>query len=220
MLGAAGGFLPSSFRPERGFVAEKNAKKREVFRDQVYEAALHLFATRGINGVSMRALAKVMGSSTMKTYHYFRDKNEVLADVLTRTFNRFCDTLDAAADIPGTAVEQARAKRMAYIQFAMEEPESYRIMFELAHPTEEDYPAMQAAMDRTRASMRNTVAALLSEGVVAGDIDFLGHALWSAIHGPVSLYLAGKLTPGIDPVELVDSQITGLLVKFAPEMAH
>lgn len=164
----------------------------------------------------MRALAQALGTSTMKTYHYFRDKDEILAEVLTRTFNRFASVLDEAGAIEGSAFERARSKRYAYVKFALAEPESYRLMFELPHPKEHEYPQMAAAMDRTRSTMRRSMEELLTEGLVQGDPEFLGHAFWSAIHGPVSLYLAGKTTPGLNPDDLVDAEILGLFAFLSP----
>lgn len=166
----------------------------------------------------MRALAQALGTSTMKTYHYFRDKDEILAEVLTRTFDRFATILDEAGAIEGSAFERARSKRYAYTRFALSEPESYRLMFELPHPHEQNYPRMAAAMNRTRATMRKSMEELLSEGLVQGEPEFLGHAFWSAIHGPVSLYLAGKTSPGLNPDDLVDAEILGLFAFLAPKL--
>ncbi|MGB8602201.1 MAG: TetR/AcrR family transcriptional regulator [Rhizomicrobium sp.] len=198
-------------------MARKREKDAAAFRDKVCLAAIHLFAERGIAGVTMRALAQAMGTSTMKTYHYFQDKDEILAEVLTRTFNRFADVLDAAGAIEGNAYERARAKRYAYVQFALTEPESYRLMFEMPHPHEHAYPQMAAAMDRTRSGMRKSMEELLVAGLVQGNPDFIGHAFWSSMHGAVSLYLAGKMSPGINPDDVVDVGILGLFGFLSPK---
>lgn len=164
----------------------------------------------------MRALAQVMGTSTMKTYHYFRDKDEILAEVLTRTFDRFANALDEAGSIDGTAYDRAKAMRVAFARFALSEPQSYRLMFEIPHPKEHAYPHMSAAMDRTRASMRRIMEELLAAGQVQGDPEFLGHVFWSAIHGPISLYLAGKTAPELDLNDIIDVQVLGLFAFLSP----
>jgi AcrR family transcriptional regulator len=191
-------------------------KEKEEYREKLCEAARRLFAARGIDGVTMRALATEIGVSPMQPYHHFKDKNEILAEVLTRTFNRFVDVLDAADQTPGTAFDRAKAKRVAYVRFALAEPDSYRLMFSLPHPKETDYPGMSDAMNRTRASMRRSLEELIAEHFVQGDPDFLGYAFWISFHGPVSLYLAGKLPPDMSFEDLININLQGLFMVTAP----
>src|SRR5512141_377762 len=89
------------------------------FRESLCAAACRLFAERGTDGVTMRALAEVMGISPMKPYHYFRDKEESLAASMTRAFNRFVAALEVADTIEGSAYERAAARRQAYTKFAL-----------------------------------------------------------------------------------------------------
>jgi AcrR family transcriptional regulator len=185
-------------------------------RNEICDAAVNLFTQYGVEGVTMRAIAAEMGASTMKPYHYFKDKNEILAAVLARAFDRFVSILDAAGEIEGTAYERARSKRYAFSHFALRESDSYRLMFVIAHPKESDYPGMAEAMNRTRASMRRSVEELIADGLVCGDPNTLGHAFWCAIHGPLSLYLAGKLDPEVDVEETIDRLILGLFAGLKP----
>jgi AcrR family transcriptional regulator len=189
------------------------------FRESLCAAASRLFAERGTDGVTMRALAEVMGISPMKPYHYFRDKEEILAASMTRAFNRFVAALNVADTIEGSAYERAAAKRRAYTKFALAEPDCYRVMFELPHPDPGKYPALQEAMDRTRATMRCSLDALIAEGMVEGDRDTLGYVFWCAMHGPVSVYLAGKLDSVEQMDAIIDVAIKGLLLGLRPQKA-
>lgn len=186
------------------------------FRDQACAAASRLFAQRGTDGVTMRALAEVMGISPMKPYHYFRDKEEILAAVVTRAFSRFVAAVEEADKHVGSARERALAKRHAYVRFALAEPDCYRIMFELPHPDPAAYPEMQAAMDRARAIMRCSLNALVAEGVVQGEPDMLGNVFWCSMHGPVSLYLAGKLDNEEQLQAILDVAMRGLMLGLRP----
>lgn len=163
------------------------------FREELCAAASRLFVQRGTDGVTMRALAEMMGISPMKPYHYFRDKEEILAASMERAFRRFVAALETAERSEGTARERATARRHAYVSFAVAEPDCYRVMFELPHPDPAKYPGLQAAMDRARAISRRGMDALIAEGLVAGDPDVLGNVIWCALHGAVSAYIAGKL---------------------------
>ncbi len=143
----------------------------------------------------MRELASALGVSPMTPYRYFRDKDDILAAVRARAFDRFAETLEAAYAGPGTTIERACAKGDAYVRFALEEPETYRLMFDLSQPTEEEYPNLVRAMARARATMTSHVRDLVAEGILSGDPELIGHVFWATLHGAVTLHLAGKLSP-------------------------
>lgn len=190
---------------------EKAFRRKQGFRDLVYDAALHLFATRGIHGMSMRALAQVMGTSTMKTYHYFRDKDEVLAEVLTRTYDRFCNTLDQAVATADTPAARMQALADAYTGFACQAPESYHVLFELTAPEGDAYPQMMTAMSRLPALIHNQAEELVGVEAATKSADALAAALWSSLHGVVCLYLSGKLPQGVRPEDVAHMQLDALL---------
>ncbi len=186
------------------------------FREALCAAASRLFAQHGTDGVTMRALAEVMGISPMKPYHYFRDKEEILAASMTRALNRFVDAMEEADKTQGSALDRATAKRQAYTRFALAEPDCYRVMFELPHPDPAKYPALQEARERSRATLRRSLTELITEGLVQGDTETLGNVFWCSMHGPVSLYLAGKLDSVAQMDAIIDVAIKGLLLGLRP----
>jgi AcrR family transcriptional regulator len=188
------------------------------FRDRACAVAARLFAAKGPQGVTMRELASTLGVSPMTPYRYFRDKDDILAAVRARAFDRFAEALEMAYAGPGTTVERSRAKRNAYVRFALEEPETYRLMFDLSQPTEDEYPGLVRAMARARATMTSHVRDLVAEGTLSGDPELIGHVFWAALHGAVTLHLAGKLSPqyklseqyGIDRIVAEATRVLGM----------
>lgn len=188
------------------------------FRERACAVAAHLFAAKGPEGVTMRELASLLGVSPMTAYRYFRDKDDILAAVRARAFDRFAETLEIAYAGPGSVAERALSKRDAYVRFALDEPETYRLMFDLSQPTEDKYPDLVRAMTRARATMTSHVHDLVEQGIFAGDPELIGHVFWAALHGAVTLHLAGKLAPqyelsshyGIDRIVLEASRALGV----------
>ena len=114
----------------------------EDFRESLCETATRLFAERGYEGVTMRALATSLGCSPMTPYRYFENKAEIFDAVRSAGFARFADALEDS--IRGVTQHPAilRALCLAYVRFATTEPHAYRIMFELDQPLsarEEDH---------------------------------------------------------------------------------
>ena len=205
----------------RGCTLPRALSKPEVaeFRERLCEAATRLFAERGPAGFSMRELATALGVSPMTPYRYFRDKDEMLAAVRARAFDRFAGVLERAFAKPGNAAERAAAAGDAYVKFAFGEPQAYRMMFDLSQPGEEKYPDLMRATTRARATMTQHIPGMIAEGLLQGDPDEIGHVFWAAIHGAVVLQLAGKLTHEFDFDRLNDAVMRALLEGFRPERA-
>jgi AcrR family transcriptional regulator len=184
------------------------------FRDRLCDAATELFARKGREGFSLRELAAELGVSPMTPYRYFKDKDDILAAVRARAFDRFSDELEKAYAKPGPANERASAAGHAYARFAFEEPQSYRLMFDLSQPDEDQYPDLVRATARARATMTQHVPALIAEGFLAGDPVAIGHVFWASIHGAVVLQLAGKLTPEFDFDRLMQESMRALIEGF------
>jgi AcrR family transcriptional regulator len=167
------------------------------FRERLCEAAERLFAEKGLDGVTMRQLAAELGVSPMTPYRYFRDKEDILAAVRANGFNRFAEALETARDkTPGDARAKSTAVGEAYLDFALQHPNTYKLMFDLNQPHEADYPELVEAGDRARATMSAYVEDLLAEGELVGDPEQIGMMFWAATHGAVVLELAGKLPQG------------------------
>lgn len=77
------------------------AEKSQRSREQVLEAALHLFSTQGYRATSVREIAERAGVSTGNVYHHFPDKETI--------FRTLLDQYWAAIDSPDFAFNVALA---------------------------------------------------------------------------------------------------------------
>ena len=99
----------------------------------------------------MRQLAEALGCSPMTPYRYFRNKDEILAAVRTAAFDRFAAALEQAARERGaTCARRGQATGLAYMRFALADPDGYRLMFDLPQPHPDRYPELVRASARAR----------------------------------------------------------------------
>lgn len=187
------------------------------FRDRLCEAATRMFADRGFEGFTMRELAAALDVSPMTPYRYFRDKEAILAAVRTRAFDRFSEALEAGFAAPGDAVTRATGAGRAYIDFAIDNPQAYRLMFDIAQIEEEEHPDLSRATERARGALTRHIHPLIEAGIVKGDAQLLGHVFWAMLHGAIMLKLADKLAPDCDLDELLDKALVALTTGFSPE---
>ncbi|HEX5378150.1 MAG TPA: TetR/AcrR family transcriptional regulator [Phenylobacterium sp.] len=167
------------------------------FRERLCEAAERLFAAKGPDAVTMRQLATELGVSPMTPYRYFKDKDDILAAVRTNGFNRFAQALETAFASTRDARGRSTAVGEAYLTFAFEHPQTYKLMFDLNQPQEHEYPDLLAAAHRAHATQTAYVKELVGAHVLAGDPEEIGRMYWAATHGAVTLELAGKLPHGM-----------------------
>lgn len=175
-----------------------------AFRARAAAAATRLFAARGYDGVTMRALADELGVSAMTSYRYLAGKDELFALVRAEAFRRFGARLERAVARVVDPGARLRRLKQAYIAFAVDEADAYRIMFELrsppaaaagdAGPAAAAWPEVEEASRRAFAVLHDAVRAAIAAGLLAGDPLTVAHLLWASTHGLVSLHLAGRLT--------------------------
>jgi len=190
----------------------RNLSEQDIagFRDRLCDVAERQFALHGAESVTIRQLASALGVSPMTPYRYFRDKDAILAAVRARAFDRHAEALERAyAQNAGDPAARGGAILDAYVDFAMRNPEAYKLMFDINQPNEADYPDLVRAGARSRATMtlhlRDQAA-----GDLRGDPERIGHMFWAAIHGPLMLHFSGMLSPGQDARSLINALVTAL----------
>lgn len=165
-----------------------------LFRERMCDVAERLFAEHGADAVTIRQLAAALGVSAMTPYRYFRHKDAILAAVRARAFDRHAEALERARATPAASPEACSAAiGQAYIRFAFENPEAYKLMFDIRQPSAESYPDLVRAMNRSRATMTAHLEEMAAAGRFHGDTALVGHLFWAALHGPIMLELSGML---------------------------
>src|SRR5262245_35565641 len=104
------------------------------FRSRLCAEAERQFAEHGVEAVSMRSLTKAMGCSATTPYRYFQNKEEILAAVRASILDRVSDMLEAVGRGQRDGASWARAHRKAFVDFAFNEPEAYRLIYDLYQP--------------------------------------------------------------------------------------
>lgn len=163
---------------------EKSSYHHGDLRRALLESARRLVEREGAREVSMRAIAREAGVSAAAPYHHFEDRGSLLAAVAASGFDALRGVMAKAAE-GGPAdggLERLQAVGVAYVQFAVDNPEMFRLMFSGIVADRSRRPELQAASSAAWDVLRD---ALGSDG--AGDRDedlpWVGLATWSTVHG-------------------------------------
>ena len=142
-------------------------------------------AERGIEGFSLRSVAKRAGVSHAAPAHHFGDVGGLLTALATEGFLRFQAALDAREAGVTDPRERALRAGLGYLDFATARPALFRLIFSSAKPDVAD-PALHAAAE---AAYQHLIGLVKAMGGDEADII----ALWAASHGIADLALGGKL---------------------------
>ena len=182
------------------------------FKRQLVAVATRLFAKKGYTGVTMRAIATELACSPMKAYRYFGDKEEIFAMVRIAAYQAFGELQRSAYFSSANPLDRLSELGKAYYRYAAENPLQYRLMFELFQPDPVGYPELQEAETAAMEPLRMVIAELIDREIFHGDVDLLTHVFWSAVHGVVSLTLAGKLGKRVNPEE-VETEVNAAIFR-------
>ncbi|KHK03039.1 TetR/AcrR family transcriptional regulator [Desulfovibrio sp. TomC] len=167
-------------------------------RQELLTAGERLLETVGVEGLSLRALAREIGVSHSAPYRHFADKADLLAALAARGFSRLAQSLVATMDLYPDAHEARflEASRR-YIALGQAHPAMYRLMFGQERPGVGGQPELaeseSAAYDALAASLtRGQEAGIFREGPVAS----MAMAAWAMVHGLTELRISGRLAPG------------------------
>lgn len=110
-------------------VRRGNSDDAERTRAAVLAAAEKLFRERGLQGVTMRAVAGLAGMSAMTPYRYFASKADLLAGLWQSVIAAVYERMAAAVQAHSAARARQRASLDAFLAYWEDNPDHYRLVY-------------------------------------------------------------------------------------------
>jgi AcrR family transcriptional regulator len=175
--------------------ATRRKQHQDHLREKILDAARELFVTVGVEAVSMRKIAEKIGYSATTLYNHFEDKDALLRALCEADFGAL-DQLFQKIGRTVDPVQRLRRLGHAYISFALEYPNHYRLMFMTPRVPREEGDCHEIEHDDPDQDAYAFLRATVVEGLAAGvfrkeyeDPDLLSQVVWSGMHGVASLHL-------------------------------
>ncbi|MFJ6096926.1 TetR/AcrR family transcriptional regulator [Williamsia muralis] len=182
----------------------------EQLRAEILTAATELLLESGDeSAVSIRAVANRVGVTPPSIYIHFADKDTLIDEVVAQYFTRLDEVMRAAGAEHEDSWEAAHAQGMAYVRFAVENAELYRVatMKVCAEGTDADAVLGQSAF----VHFAETIERLMDEGFVdKGDPTPVVLELWTAAHGVAALMIAKPYIAIGEDYELAERVLTSV----------
>jgi len=171
-------------------------------RNVLLQQAENILIDEGPAGLSLRRLARLTGVSEAAPYRHFDGKDGILAAVAIAAFERFAEQLETAAASTENHEERIMALGAAYVQFAFENPQHFRLIFGRERPPLDQYPELLDAADNAFDVLQRAVTSVdrKAEMTLAEAASAYNRALaaWSRAHGIAMLVIDGMIVPPAD----------------------
>ncbi len=159
-------------------------------KSRIVAAARALYFDHGPEAVTMRAVAERVGVTATALYRHFADKDTLLREVVGEGSRRLGSHLFRALEAP-TPLDRLRAAADAYLDFAIDQPQAYRALFDVPEGAGDESP-VAAQQGAVRRFLRDRVREAMDTGALApGDPDGVALTLWALVHGLASLHHSG-----------------------------
>jgi AcrR family transcriptional regulator len=163
-------------------------------RGRVLNAAVKLIDRGGLAGLSMREVARAAGVSHQAPYHYFEDREAIFAALAEEGFKILTLRLENSIAADELAVDRFVRAGQTYVEFALDHPALFRIMFRPDMVAMDRFPEARACGDRAFQIVPLLVQACIDDGLPAEpSVQALVVLAWSLPHGLACLMLDGPL---------------------------
>ncbi len=188
-------------------------------KNALIKAGVEILAKDGVSGLSLRKVALKAGVSHSAPYAHFVDKQALIAAISTEGFRQLYERVSAVADQYHSQPEkQLIEAAWAYVQFALDDRDRFKVMFSGVLEKEKDYPEFVAESQRNFQLVKMIVEANQASGNLrSGASELVALSAWGIVHGFLMLLLEGQISHAVLEKmtlrELMEFQLEQIVMK-------
>ena len=176
-------------------------------RRQILEQARSLLLAEGYAQVSMRKIANAVGCTPTSIYLYFDSKDSLFHSLIEEGMTRLYEQLETVVSMYADPGDRFRRLCRGYLEFGLENPEFYEIMF-LLHPEQMmRYPTEKYRKARRNLQIFADAIADSRPGEPNSDAILSATVVWSLLHGAISLHLAKRVDTNLSTPSFIEQVV-------------
>jgi len=181
-------------------------------KEALISAGLEILSEQGIEGLSLRNVAKKIGVSHTASYNHFPDKQALVAAISTAGHEQLhqilLDTFEKSKHSSSHIIPEIA---WAYLQFALDNPAIFKLMFSGALEEERAHPEYVEISMKNISLLEEIIIYCQNKGqLMEGGVEIVAIKLWSSVHGFTNLILEDQF-----PKEYLQDQKLKDLLKAA-----
>lgn len=177
------------------------------------ETAALIIKEQGVESLSMRKLADLVGVSRTAPYHHFKDKNTLLCALAEQGFHEQEQIIKNLIKQKDSPRELFTRYVYHYLEYAQKHSETYDLMYgrtiwKAGEPNE----ALKSASKRTFKIWIEWVEVLQAHKILANNNSPLriGQTTWASLHGLARLFIDGIYLEQPDSSDMIEQMIKNL----------
>jgi len=187
-----------------------------LLRETILEKSRQILIKEGFGNLSMRKIASALDVSATALYSHFKGKDDLLVALIEESVEMLLGQLAHAAERETDAISRLKQMALAYVQFGLERPQEYEIMFVVRSEEMPRYPKEKFRKVRSAYSM---LADTIREGHLTGMIEepepeLAAYSIWAQLHGVVSVILNQRLDAKVSREEFVEHSVDHIIDGF------
>jgi AcrR family transcriptional regulator len=165
-------------------------------KNALIEAGADILSREGVSALSLRKVAQKAGVSHAAPYAHFADKQALIAAISTAGYQKLYEQIAHAADrYRSEPLRRFVEASWAYVQFALDEPDQFKVTLSGMIEKEQDYPAFVETAKQTFGLVVEVVEQCQQAGILQpGASDLTAVSVWALIHGFVTLLLEHQIS--------------------------
>jgi TetR/AcrR family transcriptional regulator len=156
-------------------ISERKEREKERRRNEILKAAKKLFKNNGYDKTTMQMIANEAELAKGTLYLYFKDKNELIFQILTDANNILFDLMEKAIQKGTTGFEKIQHIANAYLDFNQNHPESVyfkMINYQIPMSTlKKPHESFRERMKRAHEIIFDVLTAGIRDGSIRPDLD-------------------------------------------------
>jgi AcrR family transcriptional regulator len=163
-------------------------------KSAVLAAAEKILETEGVDALTLRAVARMVGVSHTAPKNHFGDLEGLFSELAAVGYRRFGAALSRAMESAGADPRRRlKAMGLAYVAFARAYPNLFLLMYR-SDRLDMNSPNLRDAIDETRQSLKNATTSV-APAVPLAPLQLAARATasWALVHGFAMLLLDGRL---------------------------
>jgi len=168
-------------------------------KNALIQAGVDILARDGLGGLSLRKVAKQAGVSHTAPYAHFKDKQALIAAISTEGFKQLHSQIESVKKTYRAKPETLLIETAwAYVQFALNEPDRFKLMFSSVLEKEKEYPEfVEISQDNFQQLVEIVELCQQANILKDGESDLIALSVWGTVHGFVSLLLEGQISHAV-----------------------
>ncbi|MGW4271064.1 TetR family transcriptional regulator [Streptomyces seoulensis] len=170
-------------------------------RQRILDAAADIAGERGYEGTSIAAVSAKCGLPASSIYWHFKDKDDLIAAVIERSFDTWLTAVLLPGEETGSALEQAMAMAARVARSLVDQPDFLRLGLMLALERRPVEPRGRTVFLEVRAIASRKIAETVAELFPGLDDAAVRMLTTYAVAGADGLFVQREI--GGDPMDLV-----------------